>query len=379
MSWRQGNRRIPGRPEVAASHLPFRLNQRCFIRKEHECGKVFAASKSCFIACPTEEDIEPMLELISEKLTKHGIEPIIAVRERAYGQDIFCTKICGKIIESKFCLVILDDTIRGECLTSNPNVYYEYGLMTSLAKHIIPLQKDGQQLAFNIQSYDTIKYNPKNMSAEMERAIREAIRITDTDVESPEVSNVPEKTIMRRLELAGFVAKDYNWFLNSVIEDTQFRGFGGNTTVGYLYLGKIDTEEDTRTYLEDLDVVLLRTEKKAEELSARQDSLRTKIAESLEGLEEGYRKARILPYSVEKLKEELPTIESKLGSMGAFYIGFLVNPSIDLSTFRERVQAATIRYPRFSTAFSEGNGIKFGDVEVDLTASGDWFNSPGGS
>ena len=79
---------------------------------------------------------------MSEKLAKVGVEPIIAVKERAYGQDIFCTKICGKIIESRFCIVILDDTIEAEKNIPNPNVYYEYGLMTSLRKHIIPLQKE---------------------------------------------------------------------------------------------------------------------------------------------------------------------------------------------------------------------------------------------
>src|SRR5574337_706789 len=80
------------------------LNEQCFIRKQHKCGKMYGASKSCFIACPTDDDLEPILELMSEKLTKLGIEPIIAVKERAYGQDIFCTKICGKIIESRFCI-----------------------------------------------------------------------------------------------------------------------------------------------------------------------------------------------------------------------------------------------------------------------------------
>jgi len=129
-----------------------KINEQCFIRKDHKCGKMFGASKSCFIACPSENGIEITLELISEKLTKAGIEAIIAVKERAYGQDIFCTKICGKIIESRFCLVILDDSIIEKRNIPNPNVYYEYGLMTALQKHIIPLQKDNLKLAFNLLS-----------------------------------------------------------------------------------------------------------------------------------------------------------------------------------------------------------------------------------
>jgi len=132
----------------------FREIPKCVVRKDHSCGKFLGASKSCFVACPSTEEVETMLALIIEKLTKIGVEPVIAIKERAYGQDIFCTKICGKIIESQFCLVILDDTIEpingSGANIPNPNVYYEYGLMTALGKYVIPLQKEGQELAFNI-------------------------------------------------------------------------------------------------------------------------------------------------------------------------------------------------------------------------------------
>ena len=60
--------------------------EQCFIRKDHKCGKLLGASKSCFIACPTDDDLEPILGLMSEKLSKVGIEPIIAVKERAMGR-----------------------------------------------------------------------------------------------------------------------------------------------------------------------------------------------------------------------------------------------------------------------------------------------------
>jgi hypothetical protein len=165
------------RPSLMES---FKVSEKCFIRKQHECGKVFGASKSCFIACPTQDELEPILELMSEKLSRAGIEPIIAVKDRAYGQDIFCTKICGKIIESRFCIVILDDAIVKEVNIPNPNVYYEYGLMTALRKHIIPLQKEDLKLAFNIQSYDTIKYSSKNVGVELDRAMKDAIKLTES-------------------------------------------------------------------------------------------------------------------------------------------------------------------------------------------------------
>ena len=222
----------------------FKINEQCFIRKEHKCGKIHGASKSCFIACPTDDDLEPILELMSEKLSKNGIEPIIAVKERAYGQDIFCTKICGKIIESRFCVVILDDTITKKTNIPNPNVYYEYGLMTSLRKQIIPLQKDGLDLAFNIQSYDTVKYSPRNISAELDRAIKDAIRITDSKEKEDKNNMISDKSILRKFEMAGLQARQEGWFLNEVIEDTNFKGFGQYEERFYVYLARINDMDE---------------------------------------------------------------------------------------------------------------------------------------
>jgi hypothetical protein len=226
MSWQMRNWKYPYfRPiEHSGGTQPLEINERCFIRKAHRCGKMFGASKSCFIACPTDEALEPIIELMSEKLSKVGVEPIVAVKERAYGQDIFCTKICGKIIEARFCIVILDDTVSNGANIPNPNVYCEYGVMTSLRKHIVPLQKDDLTLAFNIQSYDTIKYNPRNIGAELDRAIRDAIKLTEKKTQEEQKVQLPEKRILRRLELAGFELKDHEWFLSDVVDDTNFLG-----------------------------------------------------------------------------------------------------------------------------------------------------------
>jgi hypothetical protein len=151
---------------------------KCFIRRSHSCGKYIGASKSCFIACPSSSDFALVTEIIHQKLNKIGVEPVQALKDRAYGEDIFCTKICGKIIESQFCIVVLDDfpeKVKGETVyVPNPNVYYEYGLMTALGKYVIPLQKEDQKLAFNIYTHDTIKYNNSNLSVELDRALMDA-------------------------------------------------------------------------------------------------------------------------------------------------------------------------------------------------------------
>jgi hypothetical protein len=356
----------------------FRVNEHCFIRKEHRCGKVFGASKSCFIACPTQDDLEPILELISEKLTKVGIEPIIAVKERAYGQDIFCTKICGKIIEARFCIVILDDTIKEHTNIPNPNVYYEYGLMTALRKHIIPLQKEGLDLAFNIQSYDTIKYNVKNIASELDRAIRDAVRLTEAKDREPSHEQVSDKTILRRMELSGFEAKDDKWFLSEAIEDTAFRGFGQHDKRFYVYIGKIDAEADLTTYLDDLGVVLYRTERKAAALAEALSQLRDdkkaheKAVQTAKAKEKSSilvaENLNILLRSGSRIDEKIADIESKLSLMDHFYIVFVVNTELNIEEFLKSANVILPKEARYQIVCSKNGAISFEDMVVDFRA-----------
>ncbi|MFH1195515.1 MAG: hypothetical protein V1720_07360 [bacterium] len=351
-----------------------KVNQFCYIRKNHKCGKLLGASKSCFIACPTDDNIETILELLSEKLTKVGIEPIIAVKERAYGQDIFCTKICGKIIESKFCVTILDDTIKDNINIPNPNVYYEYGLMTSLGKHIIPLQKENQKLAFNIQSYDTIKYNSKNVGGELDRAIKDAIQLTEPEKRKTESSCVTEKTILRKLELSDFIEKDDKWFLSDVIDDTNFKGFGHTTKQLYMYVGKVDTEEDITNYSDDLNIVLFRTEKKKEELEQNHKKYTDLLAALVQENETKQKQIEISSkYSSrdfnprrDQHKRELEDINSKLSNMNTVLIVFVVNPKLIIKDFSESIEKILSQYPDYKLIISNNGLIEYEDIRVEL-------------
>jgi 5-carboxymethyl-2-hydroxymuconate isomerase len=342
-----------------------RVNENCFIRKDHKCEKIFGASKSCFIACPTQEDIEPILALISEKLTKVGVEPIIAVKERAYGQDVFCTKICGKIIESKFCLVILDDMIKGDENIPNPNVYYEYGLMTALNKHIIPLQKEGLTLAFNIQSYDTIKYAPRNIAEELDRAIRDAIRVGESKDRVTEKAVLSERSILRNFELADFEATSDNWRFADVIADTGFIGF--RYTIGdgfYVYLGKIDSLEDIETYLEDLNIVAFRTEKEFQ-LTLSEIKALQKSEDSLPEIS-GVIGASVRNRTRLETLRKFIRIAKRAEHM---YVGFLINPTLDEAGFLEKAKTLLSKYPRFEVVCDDEEGITFGEIRVNLHAN----------
>ncbi len=183
----------------------------------------------CFIACPNPKEVGLELEIISEKLQKEGIDSFIAVRERAYGEDIFCTKICGKIIESMFCIVLLNDAKSNESneLIPNPNVYYEYGLMTALKKEIIPLQHSEHNLAFNIQSLETIKYTNENLVDELEKAIKKTLAIIEMTRKTEQLeieSDVYTRKIFWMLESKGFTpqSRDSRDFLLDTSDNTVF-------------------------------------------------------------------------------------------------------------------------------------------------------------
>lgn len=361
------------------SHLDsFRLNEQCFIRKDHKCGKIFGASKSCFIACPRDDELEPILGLMSEKLTKVGIEPIVAVKERAYGQDIFCTKICGKIIESRFCIVILDDTVAKDVNIPNPNVYYEYGLMTSLKKHIIPLQKQDLDLAFNIQSHDTIKYNNKNITSELDRAIKDAIKITEKKEKEDKEIILSEKALLRKLEMVGFTQRDDEWFLYNVIEDTYFKGFGQdkkNDKPFYLYLGKIDNTIEFQDYLSDLGIVIYRTEHKAKVLQ-----------EELSSLKEGFKDAKFDKYlksedneisrlmlsperEIRRIESDIEGINNKLFRMSTIFVGFIINPQLNTGEFLHKAEELIQKYDRYKLSLNSEDSILFDDISVELSVS----------
>ncbi|MGD0954616.1 MAG: hypothetical protein ABR985_19895 [Methanotrichaceae archaeon] len=320
----------------------------------------------------------PILELISEKLSKVGIEPIIAVRERAYGQDIFCTKICGKIIESRFCIVFLDDSVKDGTNIPNPNVYYEYGLMTSLRKHIIPLQKEDMELAFNIQSYDTIKYSPKNIATEIDRAIRDAIKITEAgEPESTEL--LTDKIILRRFEMAGFEIKGEMWFLSGVIKDTAFKGFGQPEKGFYEYVGKIDNEKDIHTYIDDINIVVHRTEKAAKDLKGKIDGLRRDYDswKQREMGSIGIMSAISYPSMVasktrpaeNKLLRDIDDFETVQNSMSMIFFVFVANPELDLSAFLKSANELIEGHPRYKIICSQENKICYGDFSVDLELS----------
>jgi hypothetical protein len=283
--------------------------------------------------------------------------------------------------------------------------------MTALGKHIIPLQKEDLKLAFNIQSYDTIKYNPKNIATELDRAIKDAIKITESrDKEDKKTGIFPEKSILRSFELSeavqqskiglkrkvysalnpkrkeifgvkincetassGFKLREENWFLSDVINDTEFRGFGQYDKGFYAYLGKLDDQEEMQTYLDDLNIVLYRTEKKFEELTREIQENEKGIvdleSDDTQETERFFSDSRGRLYHDDRLNEDLKDKKEREALMRHMYIGFIINPKIDGSNFIKKVESMVSKYHRFSLTYNKNSEILFGDIKVKLDYS----------
>lgn len=141
----------------------------CFFTDE-PCSKVKGTSDTCFVAVPS-EGFKNKLDIIEEILTANKIASYVAIQNSELSKNAVCTKICGKIIESRFCIVFLDNL--------NANVFYEYGMMSSLRKPIIPLQREGERLPFNVQSLDVVKYDDDDFRERVLKAIETKIEETE--------------------------------------------------------------------------------------------------------------------------------------------------------------------------------------------------------
>lgn len=150
-------------------------NEKCFIGLP-ACGYISESAKACFIAYPSDECYKVKVDLIENVLKSKQYECFRAVRDTEPATMAFCTKICSKIIQSQFCIVLLDPSIdKDKDCFPNPNVHFEYGMMLALNKVIVPLQDDKHDLAFNIAPLDTIKYQETNFTNKISDAIENAI------------------------------------------------------------------------------------------------------------------------------------------------------------------------------------------------------------
>lgn len=187
------------------------------------------------------------------------------------------------------------------------------------------------------------------------------------------------KSLLRKLELAGFKAMDKEWILSDVIEDTAFKGFRHSEKSFYAYVGKIDNLIDIQTYIEDLGVVIYRTERKIKHLNEEIDKLkeqRGSIAKQIGGLFPGSSVifgSNYAPKTESPWQEKFDTIESKIAGYeivlkraSKIFLAFIVNPEIDLSKFPETSNSLVKEYSRYIITISQDKKIKFDDISINL-------------
>ncbi|MCD6161071.1 MAG: hypothetical protein J7K40_01485, partial [candidate division Zixibacteria bacterium] len=137
-------------------------------------------------------DISSMEVTILKNLLKDkGIQCEEAGGRLAPGQNVFCHKICSKIITSQFCIVLVNNGKKEDQLIPNANVNMEYGLMLGFNKYVIPFQREDQSLPFNVSGLDTVIYNDPNFENKAASAIDLAISETTQDLaSSPEPDQI---------------------------------------------------------------------------------------------------------------------------------------------------------------------------------------------
>ncbi len=87
-------------------------NEKCFIGLP-ACGNISESAKACFIAYPSDDCYKIKVDMIEEILKNKQYECYRAVKSSEPATLSFCTKICSKIIQAQFCIVILDPS-KGE-------------------------------------------------------------------------------------------------------------------------------------------------------------------------------------------------------------------------------------------------------------------------
>ena len=153
-----------------------RKHEKCIIGSPR-CDYVFSSTRSCFIAYGF-SDSPLEMGIIKRILESKEIAAIEAGGNLTPAQNVFCTKICSKIITSQFCVVLLNNEEANGREIPNANVNMEYGLMMGFNKYIIPFQKRSQKLPFNVVNLDTVKYDGYDFERLAVAAIDQAIAAT---------------------------------------------------------------------------------------------------------------------------------------------------------------------------------------------------------
>jgi hypothetical protein len=155
----------------------------CFISDSRVC-QALNPKNLVFIIGSGSDEFKEDIYAIKEVLNGFNLTGYFALlSEEEKGLDVFCDKICSKIRESKFCVVLLNTpVIKGDnrrikktselIRAPSANVYYEFGMAMALEKHVVPIIRHDLKLPFDVQHLDAIIYS--NLS-ELREKLKQAI------------------------------------------------------------------------------------------------------------------------------------------------------------------------------------------------------------
>jgi len=219
------------------------INKKCVIGLP-ACGYGFETSRMCFIARPRDGEFQLEEDILTQLLTERNYETYVALQKIDPGKLAFCTKICSKIITSHFCIVLLNASAHEtakQVKIPNSNVHFEYGMMLSFHKHVIPMQREEETLAFNVYPIDTVKYRPENFKPKAEAAIDDAIlRFTTQEPQGRPIgsaSDVHKYFAFRGLRYSNTNENVANalFALGSTLGFNLFDGLDGIVFFGYFH------------------------------------------------------------------------------------------------------------------------------------------------
>lgn len=210
------------------------------------------------------------MTIIRNLLQEQGIEAVEAGGRLAPAQNAFCSKICSKIINAQFCVVLLNNDTNEGSEQPNANVNMEYGLMLGFNKYIIPFQRESQNLPFNVATLDTVKYEDRNFEQLAANAINQAIIETQLDTSSEIPADQPleaflltKKLMMSPISSQG---EDNIFQLGRGLEFNLLNDFAG---MNYTYFGNFTSLRP--------EAVIWRTKTLVEILDDRRSSLGERV------------------------------------------------------------------------------------------------------
>jgi hypothetical protein len=220
------------------------INDTCIIGIP-TCGYAFSSTRMAFIAAPADEEFALEIDVLKTLLEEKDYEAYVASRNIDPGKFAFCTKICSKIITSQFCIVLVNPSEHRDhpgLKIPNPNVHMEYGLMLAFRKHVLPFQRKGDALAFNIQPLDTLLYSKGEFRKIADQAIDAAILAVGTTAR-PTRALASSALLLKYLTIRGLQVTELNTDdARNLYRLGSFLGFNLLDGAEIVYFGMFDSE-----------------------------------------------------------------------------------------------------------------------------------------